>query len=218
MAMTSAAEATPPAPRIRILLADDHPVVRLGLRTMLEAEPDLEVVGEAVDGAGAVAAFAQHRPDVTLLDLRMPGLTGPETITAIRALAPEANIIVVTTYDADEDVFRAVQAGARGYLLKDTFAEGMLEAIRNVHAGRRLIDPAVAARLMDRLNEPSLTAREMEVLELVARGMTNREIGAALSVGEETVKAHLKHVFVKLGASDRTEAALIAVQRGLIRL
>jgi two-component system NarL family response regulator len=216
--MTSAAESMPPAPRIRILLADDHPVVRLGLRTMLEAEPDLEVVGEAVDGAGAVAAFAEHRPDVTLLDLRMPGLTGPETITAIRKLAPEANIIVVTTYDADEDVFRAVQAGARGYLLKDTFAEGMLEAIRNVHAGRRLIDPAVAARLMDRLNEPSLTSREMEVLELVARGMTNREIGAALSVGEETVKAHLKHVFVKLGASDRTEAALIAVQRGLIRL
>jgi two-component system NarL family response regulator len=218
MAMTSAAESRPPAPRIRILLADDHPVVRLGLRAMLEAEPDLEVVGEAVDGAGAVAAFAEHRPDVTLLDLRMPGLTGPETITAIRKLAPEANIIVVTTYDSDEDVFRAVQAGARGYLLKDTFAEGMLEAIRNVHAGRRLIDPAVAARLMDRLNEPSLTAREMEVLELVARGMTNREIGAALSVGEETVKAHLKHVFVKLGASDRTEAALIAVQRGLIRL
>ena len=216
--MTTPAESAPPAPRIRILLADDHPVVRLGLRTMLEAEPDLEVVGEAVDGAGAVAAFAAHRPDVTLLDLRMPGMTGPETITAIRKLAPEANIIVVTTYDADEDVFRAVQAGARGYLLKDTFAEGMLEAIRNVHAGRRLIDPAVAARLMDRLNEPSLTSREIGVLELVARGMTNREIGAALSVGEETVKAHLKHVFVKLGASDRTEAALIAVQRGLIRL
>jgi two-component system, NarL family, response regulator len=217
MAMSSAAEA-PPAARIRILLADDHPVVRLGLRTMLEAEPDLEVVGEAVDGAGAVAAFTEHRPDVILLDLRMPGMTGPEIITAIRKIAPEANIIVVTTYDADEDVFRAVQAGARGYLLKDTFAEGMLEAIRNVHAGRRLIDPAVAARLMDRLNEPSLTSREMGVLELVARGMTNREIGTALSVGEETVKAHLKHVFVKLGASDRTEAALIAVQRGLIRL
>ena len=215
--MSSAAEA-PPAARIRILLADDHPVVRLGLRTMLEAEPDLEVVGEAVDGAGAVAAFTEHRPDVVLLDLRMPGMTGPEIITAIRKIAPEANIIVVTTYDADEDVFRAVQAGARGYLLKDTFAEGMLEAIRNVHAGRRLIDPAVAARLMDRLNEPSLTSREIGVLELVARGMTNREIGTALSVGEETVKAHLKHVFVKLGASDRTEAALIAVQRGLIRL
>jgi two-component system NarL family response regulator len=218
MSMSSAAESTPPARRIRILLADDHPVVRVGLRTMLEAEPDLEVVGEAVDGAGVVAAFTEHRPDVTLLDLRMPGMTGPETITAIRKIAPDANIIVVTTYDADEDVFRAVQAGARGYLLKDTFAEGMLEAIRNVHAGRRLIDPAVAARLMDRLNEPSLTSREMGVLELVARGMTNREIGTALSVGEETVKAHLKHVFVKLGASDRTEAALIAVQRGLIRL
>ena len=193
-------------------------MVRVGLRTMLEAEDDLQVVGEAADGAGAVAAFDSHRPDVTLLDLRMPGMTGPETITAIRKIAPDANIIVVTTYDADEDVFRAVQAGARGYLLKDTFAEGMLEAIRNVQAGRRLIDPAVAARLMDRMTEPSLTAREVSVLELVARGMTNREIGAALSVGEETVKAHLKHVFAKLGATDRTEAALIAVQRGLIRL
>jgi two-component system, NarL family, response regulator len=204
--------------KIRVLVADDHQVVRVGLRTVIDAEPDMEVVGEAADGRSTIKAFQTHQPDVTLLDLRMPGLSGAHVITEILRQSPKANILVVTTYDADEDVFRAVQAGARGYLLKDTFAEGMLEAIRNVHAGRRLIDPAVAARLMDRLNEPSLTAREMEVLELVARGMTNREIGAALSVGEETVKAHLKHVFVKLGASDRTEAALIAVQRGLIRL
>jgi two-component system NarL family response regulator len=148
----------------------------------------------------------------------MPGLTGPHVITEIRKHDPDAHVIVVTTYDADEDVFRAVQAGARGYLLKDTFSEGMLEAIRNVHAGRRLIDPQLAARLMDRINEPSLTARELSVLGLVARGMTNREIGAALSMGEETVKAHLKHVFAKLDVSDRTEAALVAVQRGLIRI
>jgi len=204
--------------KIRILLADDHPVVRVGLRAMIDPEPDMEVVGEAVDGPGTVAAYQSLRPDILLMDLRMPGLGGPEIITAIRREHPDANIVVVTTYDADEDVFRAVQAGARGYLLKETFGEGMLEAIRNVHAGRRLIDPGVAARLIDRMNAPSITARETSVLELVARGMTNREIGAALSMAEETVKAHLKHVFTKLDVSDRTEAALIAVQRGLIRL
>jgi two-component system NarL family response regulator len=204
--------------RIRILVADDHQVVRVGLRAIIDAEPDMEVVAEAVDGPGAVAAFVAHRPDITLLDLRMPGLSGPHVITEIRKHAPGAHVIVVTTYDADEDVFRAVQAGARGYLLKDTFSEGMLEAIRNVHAGRRLIDPQLAARLMDRITRPSLTTRETSVLGLVARGMTNREIGTALSMGEETVKAHLKHVFSKLEVTDRTEAALVAVQRGLIRI
>jgi len=175
------------------------------------------VVAEASDGPETVAAFAQHRPDVTLLDLRMPGMGGAEVITAIRRATPEANIIIVTTYDADEDVFRAVQAGARGYLLKETFVEGMLEAIRSVHAGRRLIDPGVAAKLVARMNAPAPTARELAVLELVARGMSNREIAAALTMGEETVKAHLKHVFAKLGVNDRTEAAMVALQRGLIR-
>jgi two-component system, NarL family, response regulator len=204
--------------KIRVLVADDHQVVRVGLRAIIDAEPDMQVVAEAADGPGAIAAFVAHRPDITLLDLRMPGMSGPHIITEIRKLAAEAHVIVVTTYDADEDVYRAVQAGARGYLLKDTFTEGMLEAIRNVHAGRRLIDPQLAARLMDRMNQPSLTAREISVLELVARGMTNREIGTTLSMGEETVKAHLKHVFAKLDVSDRTEAALIALQRGLIRI
>ncbi len=206
------------AGKIRVLIADDHQVVRVGLRAIVDGEPDMEVVAEAADGPGTVAAFAAHRPDITLLDLRMPGLSGPQVITEIRKLDPDAHVIVVTTYDADEDAFRAVQAGARGYLLKDTFTEGMLEAIRNVHAGRRLIDPQVAARLMDRMLEPSLTAREIAVLGLVARGMTNREIGTALSMGEETVKGHLKHVFAKLDVTDRTEAALIAVQRGLIEI
>jgi two-component system NarL family response regulator len=205
-------------PPIRVLVADDHQVVRVGLRAIIEAEADMEVVAEAADAAGAIAAFRAHRPDVALLDLRMPGMSGPHVIAEIRREQPGAQIIVVTTYDADEDVFRAVQAGARGFLLKDTFTEGILEAIRNVHAGRRLIDPQVAARLMDRISEPSLTAREISVLQLVARGMTNKEIGAALSMSEETVKAHLKHVFAKLDVTDRTEAALLAVQRGLIRL
>jgi two-component system NarL family response regulator len=208
----------PEAAKIRVLIADDHQVVRVGLRSIVDAEPDMEVVAEASDGPSAIAAYVAHRPDITLLDLRMPGMSGTHVITEIRKHDRDAHVIVVTTYDADEDAFRAVQAGARGYLLKDTFTEGMLEAIRNVHAGRRLIDPQLAARLMDRINQPSLTAREISVLELVARGMTNREIGAALSMGEETVKAHLKHVFAKLEVTDRTEAALTALQRGLIRI
>jgi two-component system, NarL family, response regulator len=202
--------------KITVLVADDHQVVRVGLRAIIDAEPDMQVVAEAADGPDAVAAYAAHRPDITLLDLRMPGLRGPHVITEIRKHNPDAHVIVVTTYDADEDVFRAVQAGARGYLLKDTFTEGMLEAIRNVHAGRRLIDPKLAARLLDRIDQPSLTTREIAVIGLVARGMTNREIATALSMGEETVKAHLKHVFAKLDVTDRTEAALIALQRGLI--
>src|SRR4051794_33748608 len=141
-------------PPIRVLVADDHQVVRVGLRAIIEAEADMEVVGEAADAAGAIAAFRAHRPDVALLDLRMPGMSGPHVIAEIRREDPGAQIIVVTTYDADEDVFRAVQAGARGFLLKDTFTEGILEAIRNIHAGRRLIDQQVAARLMDRISEP----------------------------------------------------------------
>jgi two-component system, NarL family, response regulator len=208
----------PEAAKMRVLIADDHQVVRVGLRAIIDAEPDMQVVAEAIDGPSAIAAFSAHHPDITLLDLRMPGLSGPHIITEIRKRDPDAHIIVVTTYDADEDVFRAVQAGARGYLLKDTFTEGMLEAIRNVHAGRRLIDPQLAARLMERIEQPSLTAREISVLELVARGMTNREIATALSMGEETVKAHLKHVFSKLDVTDRTEAALTALQRGVIRI
>ncbi len=207
-----------PPGKIRVLIVDDHPVVRVGLKAMVDAQPDMQVIAESVDGKGAVAAFAQHGPDITLLDLRMPGMSGPETITAIRKNAPAANIIVITTYDGDEDVYRAVQAGARGYLLKGTFPEGMLEAIRNVHAGQRLIAPAVAARLADRQSSPGLTSREVGVLDLVARGMSNKEIGAALFIAEDTVKNHLKHIYAKLGVSDRTEAALLAVQRGIIEI
>ena len=204
--------------KIRVLIVDDHQVVRMGLRAMIDAEPDMVVVGEAGEGTAAIAAYQQHRPDITLMDLRLPGMGGPEIISAIRKGAPDANIIVITTYDADEDVYRAVEAGARGYLLKGTFAEGMLEAIRHVHAGRRLIAPEVAARLADRVSSPSLTAREVAVLELVAKGMSNKEIGATLFLSEDTVKTHLRHVYGKLGVGDRTEAALLAVQRGIIRL
>jgi two-component system NarL family response regulator len=206
------------APRIRVLVVDDHPLMRLGLRTRIDGEPDMKVVAEAGDGPTAVAAYAQHRPDITLLDLRLPGMDGPEIINVIRRDDPDAKVIILTTYDADEDVYRAVQAGARGYLLKGTFAEGMLEAIRNVHAGRRLIAPEVAARLADRVASPSLTSREVAVLELVAKGMSNKEIGAALFVSETTIKYHLKNIYSKLGANDRTEAALLATQRGILTL
>jgi two-component system NarL family response regulator len=206
------------ANKIRILIVDDHPVVRVGLRTMIDAEPDLEVVAEAGDGAAAIAAFAAHQPDITLMDLRMPGPSGPETIAQIRAKTPQAAIIVITTYDADADVYRAVQAGARGYLLKGTFGEGMLEAIRHVHAGGRLFAREVAARATHGPRTPSLTSREVGVLELVAKGLSNKEIGATLFVSEDTIKTHLKHVFTKLGVGDRTEAALLAIQRGIINL
>ena len=204
--------------KIRVLVADDHQVVRVGLRAVIDAEPDMQVVAEAGDGRSTLAAFLTHTPDVTLLDLRMPGLSGAHLISEVLKHSPKAHILVLTTYDADEDVFRAVQAGARGYLLKDTFTEGLLDGIRTVHAGRRLIDPQLAPRLMDRVSERSLTGRELAVLTLVARGKTNRQIGAELSMGEETVKAHLKHVFAKLEVGDRTEAAMLAVQKGLIKL
>jgi DNA-binding NarL/FixJ family response regulator len=204
--------------KIRILIVDDHPVVRIGLRTMIDAEPDLEVVAEAGDGMAAIAAFAAHQPDITLMDLRMPGQSGPETIAQIRATTPQAAIIVITTYDADADVYRAVQAGARGYLLKGIFGEGMLEAIRHVHAGGRLFAREIAARATDGPRPPALTSREVGVLELVAKGLSNKEIGATLFVSEDTIKTHLKHVFTKLGVGDRTEAALLAIQRGIINL
>jgi DNA-binding NarL/FixJ family response regulator len=207
------------AKKIRILIVDDHPVVRVGLRTMIDAEPDMQVVAEAGDGTAAIAAFAAHQPDITLMDLRMPGgPSGPETIAQIRATTPQAAIIVITTYDADGDVYRAVQAGARGYLLKGTFGEGMLEAIRHVHAGGRLFAREVAARATDGPRTPALTSREVGVLELVAKGLSNKEIGATLFVSEDTIKTHLKHVFSKLGVGDRTEAALLAIQRGIINL
>jgi two-component system NarL family response regulator len=208
----------PQTKKIRVMVVDDHPLMRLGLRTRISSESDMEVVAEAGDGPTAITAYNDLKPDIMLLDLRLPGMDGPQIITEIRKTDPDAKIIIVTTYDADEDVYRAVQAGARGYLLKGTFAEGMLEAIRNVHAGRRLIAPEVAARLADRVSSPSLTSREVGVLELVAKGMSNKEIGAALFVSETTIKYHLKNIYSKLGANDRTEAALLAAQRGILSI
>lgn len=206
------------ADKIRVLIVDDHPLMRLGLRTKIEEAPDMTVVGEAGDGKSAVTAHLAHRPDITLMDLRLPIMNGPEVIAAIRASVPDAKVLVLTSYDADEDVYRAVQAGALGYLLKGTFGDGIVEAIRTVQGGRHLIPPDVAARLAERVACPTLTTRELAVLELVARGMSNKEIGSALFVTEATVKYHLKNVYVKLGVADRTEAALLAARRGILNL
>jgi two-component system, NarL family, response regulator len=204
--------------KISVVIADDHPIVRMGLRALIEAQPDMVLLAETEGGAAAVEAFTTHRPDVMLVDLRMPGMSGRDVITAVRNVVPDARIIVLTSFDGDEDVFRAVQAGARGYLLKAAPPDDVLKAIRAVYAGGRLIAPDVAARLADRVNSPSLTSREVAVLELVAKGLSNKEIAAALSLAEDTVKNHLKHVFAKLEVSDRTEAVLLAVQRGIITL
>jgi two-component system NarL family response regulator len=205
--------------KIRVLIVDDHRVVRVGLRAIIDAEADMEVVAEAGDGPAALEAYEAHKPDITLLDLRMPGMSGPELLTELRKRDPKATVIVLTSYDADEDVYRAVQAGARGYLLKGTLPDGVLEAaIRKVHAGQRLLAPEAAARLADRMTSPSLTPREVAVLELVAKGKSNKEIGTVLSLAEGTVKTHLKRIYEKLGVGDRTEAALVGVQRGIVTL
>jgi two-component system NarL family response regulator len=208
-----------PDAKIRVMIVDDHKVVRVGLRTMIEREPDMEVVAEAEDRATNLAAHAASKPDVILLDLRLPDVHGSELITLIRERDPQAKIIVLTSYDASEDIFRAVKAGARSYLLKGTFPDGILEqAIRSVHAGHRMIPSEIAERLADRVSEPSLTPREIAVLELVAKGLSNREIGAALSTSAGTVKTHLERIYAKLGVGDRTAAALTAIQRGLVTL
>jgi two-component system NarL family response regulator len=209
----------PEPSKIRVLVVDDHKVVRVGLKTIINGEDDMEVVAEAGDGPTALAAQATHTPDVILLDLRMPDISGAALITELRKRDKAAKIIVLTSYDADEDIFSAVQAGARGYLLKGTLPDGILEqAIRTVHAGSRLIPQDVAERLADRVSSPSLTPREIAVLELVAKGLSNAEIGTALSVSAGTIKTHLKRIYPKLGVGDRTAAALAAVQRGLVTL
>ena len=204
---------------IRILIADDHPVVREGVAAMIERRPDMTVVAEAATGREAVAAYRAAQPDVVLMDLRMPEMTGVEAIGAIRGEFPGARIIVLTTYDGDEDIYRGLQAGARAYLLKDAPRDELLDAIRAVHAGQSRIPPAVAARLAERvLAGPQLTPRELEVLRGIVAGRSNKEIGAALSIGEGTVKAHVNNILGKLGVNDRTQAVTTALQRGIVHL
>lgn len=206
------------AEQIGVLIADDHFVVRMGLSALIGTQPDMRVVGEASDGRQAVALFREQHPEVTLMDLRMPEMGGVEAITRIRSEFPDARIVVLTTYDGDEDIYRAFQAGARAYLLKDMHRDELLEAIRAVHRGQRFVPAAIASRLAERMPRSELTPREMEVLKLIVKGMTNKEIAAALDITEGTVKIHINNVLSKLGVSDRTKAATTALQRGIIHL
>ncbi len=204
--------------RIRLLLVDDHLVVRIGLRSLLEVQPDMLVVAEAAGGTSAIAAFDQHRPDVTLMDLRMPDLSGTEATAAIRKKHPEARVLVLTTFDHDEDIYRALEAGATGYLLKNADSETLLGTIRAVHAGQYVLPGPLAARLARRQAAPELTPRELEVLQLIVEGMCNKEIGAKLGLSENTIKNHVKMILDKLGVADRTQAATTALRRGLATL
>jgi DNA-binding NarL/FixJ family response regulator len=206
---------------IRVLIADDHPVVRDGLRGMLASEADFEVVGEATSGAEAVALTERERPDVVLMDLQMPGVDGATATAEIAARFPETRVLVLTTYDTDADILRAVEAGATGYLLKDAPRERLFPAIRSAARGETVLAPAVATRLVHRMRVPAeeaLTGREIEVLELVARGSSNADVAARLFISEATVKTHLLHIFGKLGVDDRTAAVVSAMERGIIAL
>jgi DNA-binding NarL/FixJ family response regulator len=202
--------------RIRILIADDHHVVRQGLVALLKTIDGLEVVAEAADGWQAIDKFEEHRPDVTLMDLRMPKIGGVEAVTHIRSKYPQARIIVLTTFDGDEDIYRAIQAGAKGYLLKGMFGEELVDAIRAVHAGKTRIPSVIAERLADRMGGPALTNREMDVLKGIVAGQSNKEIGSHLSISEATVKTHINSILGKLGVTDRTQAATTALQRGIV--
>jgi len=204
--------------RIRVLVADDHPVVRTGLAAVIAQEADLQLVAEAADGRQAVALFAEHRPDVVLIDLRMPVMDGIEAIRAITREFPAARILALTTYEGDADIQRALEAGASGYLLKDMLLTEVITAVRAVHRGERVIPPAVAAQLAQFTPRSDLTEREIEVLGLVAGGLSNKEVAHTIGRTDETVKIHLKNIFAKLGVADRTEAVTQALTRGLIHL
>ena len=200
------------------MLADDHPVVREGLALILDNEDDMAVVAQANNGHEAVALFQKQQPDVTLLDLRMPELNGVEAITAIRAEFPDARIILLTTYDGDEDIYQALRAGAMGYLLKDTPCDEILETIRAVHKGQQRIPSPVGVKLFERIGSFQLSDREREVLRLMAAGKSNQEIGAALGITESTVKFHVNNILSKLQVNDRTQAVVTALRRGIVHL
>jgi two-component system NarL family response regulator len=203
---------------IRVLIADDHAIVRKGLATIINSDPEMSVIAQAEDGKQAIDLYREHQPDITLMDLRMPGIAGVEAIGAICDEFKQARIAVLTTYDGDEDIHRGLQAGAQGYLLKDAKPGELLNAIRAIHNGQKYIAPEVGAKLLQRMNNPGLSERELEVLRLMAQGMGNQEIGAALSIGESTVKSHVNRILSKLGVSDRTQAVIAAIKRGIVSL
>jgi two-component system NarL family response regulator len=203
---------------ITVLMADDHPVVREGMRAMIANEADMELVGVANDGAEAQALYEKHQPDVVLMDLRMPGTDGIAAIRGIVAAHPDARVLALTSYEGDADIFRALQAGARGYLIKDMLGAELIQAIRTTAAGERVIPSEVAGRLAEFTPRIDLSQREIEVLRLTARGLRNRDMARILGRTEETVKAHLRNIMGKLGATDRTEAVTIGLRRGIIHL
>ena len=204
--------------KIRILVVDDQAVVRQGFVALVNLVPDMVVIAEATNGKQAVEQFRIHQPDITLMDLRMPVMSGVEAISAIRREFPQARIIVLTTFDGDEDIYRSLQAGAQGYLLKDMFFNELEEAVRKVHAGLRRIPNVVADRLAERMGSSDLTGRELEVLEQIVKGKSNKEIASVLRISEATVKSHINNLLSKLGVTDRTQAATTALQRGLVHL
>jgi len=203
---------------IRVFSVDDHPLLREGIATLVNNQPDMVLVGEASTGAEAMQQFKQHMPDVTLLDLRLPDMSGIDVLIAIRSEFPKARIVMLTTFEGDVEVQRALQAGARGYLLKNMPPVELLDVIRQVHEGKKRIPPEIASQLLEHLSDEGLTEREVEVLREVADGNRNREIAERLFISEETVKVHIKHIMEKLGAADRTQAVAIGVRRGIIHL
>ncbi len=204
--------------KIRILVAEDHLVARVGVSAIVNMQPDMTVVAEATNGQQAVEMYRECRPDVALLDLRMPGMSGAEAAAAIRAEFPHARMIALTTYGGDEDIRRALAAGVQAYLTKDVLHDELLNAIRAVHEGKHYLPPAVAAALAAQAPRPDLSAREVQVLELIVRGLANKQIGYTLNIAEHTVKNHVKNILSKLGVQDRTQAATTAIQRGIIHL
>jgi DNA-binding NarL/FixJ family response regulator len=207
--------------RVKILVCDDHPVVRSGLRGMINSQPDLEVVAEAAEGSEAVALTDRYRPEVVLMDLRMPGMDGVTATAGIKASHPDTNVLILTTYDTDADILRALEKGATGFLLKDEREDRIFDAIREAARGRSALAPGVASRLVERLRgdtDAHVSDREIEILMLVAQGRSNREIARKLHISDSTVKAHMLHIFDKLGVTDRTAAVTTALRRGIIRL
>jgi two-component system, NarL family, response regulator len=205
--------------RIRVLVVDDHPIVRKGLAAAINPEPDMEVIATAANGDDAIALFRDKRPDVTIMDLNLtPHMTGIQAIQAIRREFPDARIIVLSAYKGDEDIYRALQSGAITYLLKDTLGDELVPIIRDVHAGGGPIPPEVGKKLAERIRRPALTAREEEILQLIAKGMRNKEIGATLHISDETVQGHVKNILTKLNVHDRAAAVTVGIQRGILRI